>query len=344
MKAYRFCAWQTEPELVEKPVPEAGPGQVLLKIAGSGVCHSDLHVMEWPEGVNDWDLPFTFGHENTGWVEAVGHGVGGLEVGEAVAVYGAWGCGRCANCRTGKENYCLAPGRALGGGLGADGGMAEYMLVPAARWLLPLGDLDPREAAPLTDAALTPYHAIRRSLLLLTPGSSAVVIGAGGLGQMAIQILKALSPARVVAVDTDPAKLGLARQNGADDTVLSSDSAATTIREITRGRGARLVLDLVGSDASMALAAKVAAVQGHLTVVGLAMGTLAFDFRAVPWECSIAATYWGTLPELAEVISLAQTGKIRSRVEYFPLERAREAYARMRAGTLDGRAVITPNG
>jgi propanol-preferring alcohol dehydrogenase len=344
VKAYRFSAWQTKPELRDVPIPEPGPGEVLLKIAGSGVCHSDLHVMEWPEGVNDWDIPFTFGHENTGWVEAIGHGVGGLEIGEAVAVYGAWGCGRCANCRQGFENYCLDPPRGLGGGLGRDGGMAEYMLVPSARWLLALGDLDPREAAPLPDAGLTPYHAIKRSLRLLAPGSTAVVIGAGGLGHMAIQILKALSPARVVAVDTAADKLALAVEDGADDVVPAGAEAEVAIREITRGRGAQLVLDFVGADATMALGAKVAGVQGHLTIVGLAMGTLAFDFRTVPWECALAATYWGALPELAEVIALAQAGKVRSRVEYFPLERADEAYERMRAGTLEGRAVITPSG
>lgn len=344
MKAYRFTQWQTKPELRDVPTPEPGPGEVLLKIAGSGVCHSDLHVMEWPEGVNDWDIPFTFGHENAGRVEAVGPGVDGLEIGQAVAVYGAWGCGRCANCRIGFENYCLDPPRALGGGLGLDGGMAEFMLVPSARWLVALGDLDPREAAPLTDAGLTPYHAIKRSLHLLAPGSSAVVIGAGGLGHMAIQMLKALSPARVVGVDVSPDKLALALESGADDVVAAGADAEAAIRGITRGSGAELVLDFVGTDGTMALGAKVARLRGHLTIVGLAMGTLPFDFRAVPWECSIAATYWGALPELAEVIALAEAGTVRSRVEYFPLEKADEAYERMRGGSLEGRAVITPGG
>lgn len=342
MRAYRFSAWQTSPEIQEVPVPEPGPGQVVLKVAGSGACHSDLHVMEWPEGVNDWDLPFTLGHENAGWVAELGHGVAGLEEGQPVAVYGAWGCGRCANCRIGVENYCLDPPRPLGGGLGIDGGMAEYMLVPAARWLVPLGDLDPREAAPLTDAALTPYHAIKRSLHLLTPGTTAVVIGAGGLGQMAIQILQALSPARVAALDLSPAKLESARGLGADDAIVADAEAPAMVRETTKGRGARLVLDLVGSTETMALAARMAGPQSHLTVVGLAMGTLAFDFRAVPWECSLSATYWGALPELAEVIALAQAGRIHWHTERFPLEQAAEAYQRMREGTLEGRAVITP--
>ncbi len=199
MKAYQLTAWQTPPEMREVPVPEPGPGEVLVKVGGAGACHSDLHLMEWPEGTMDFDLPFTLGHENAGWVEALGAGVEGLEEGEAVAVYGPWGCGRCRACRLSAENYCERQAEigAFGGGLGLDGGMAEYMLVPHSRLLLPLGELDPRDAAPLSDAALTPYHAIKRSLHLLVPGSTAVVIGVGGLGHMGVQILRALSPARI---------------------------------------------------------------------------------------------------------------------------------------------------
>ncbi|HWB70411.1 MAG TPA: alcohol dehydrogenase catalytic domain-containing protein, partial [Solirubrobacterales bacterium] len=202
MRAYQLTEWQSPPELREVPVPEPGPGQVLIKVGGAGACHSDLHLMEWPAGTMAFDAGFTLGHENAGWVEKLGAGVEGLEPGEPVAVYGPWGCGRCRSCRLSAENYCERQAEigAFGGGLGLDGGMAEYMLVPHARLLLPLGDLDPREAAPLSDAALTPYHAIKRSLRLLTPGSSAVVIGVGGLGHMAVQILGALSPARIVAV------------------------------------------------------------------------------------------------------------------------------------------------
>lgn len=206
-----------------------------------------------------------------------------------------------------------------------------------------MGDLDPREAAPLTDAGLTPYHAVKRSLPLLVPGSTAVVIGVGGLGHIAIQLLKVLSPARVVAVDSAVDKVDLARAEGADDALLADEDAEAHIKEVIAGRGAEVVLDFVGAESTMALGAKIAAAGGHLTVVGLAMGTLPFHFRAVPWECAIAATYWGTLPELEEVITLARQGKVRCRTEYFPLEKAAEAYDRMRAGTLRGRAVITPN-
>ncbi|HEU5105585.1 MAG TPA: NAD(P)-dependent alcohol dehydrogenase [Solirubrobacterales bacterium] len=346
MRAYRLTAWQSQPELCDVPVPEPGPGQVLIKVAGAGACHSDLHLMEWPPGTLGFDPPFTLGHENAGWVEALGAGVEGLEIGEAVAVYGPWGCGHCRACRLSSENYCERQAEigAFGGGLGRDGGMAEYMLVPHSRLLLPLGDLDPRDAAPLSDAALTPYHAIKRSLHLLVPGSTAVVIGVGGLGHMGVQILKALSPARIVAVDVSEEKLRLAGEVGADETVKAGEGATDAIREITGGRGAELVADMVGSDDSIALAAQVGRFGSHLTIVGLAGGKFEFAFGALPFEAQLTIPYWGSAVELGEVLDLARAGKIRAHVERFELGEAGVAYQRMRDGKLDGRAVICPHG
>lgn len=344
MKALRLTAWQNEPQLVDIDVPEPGPGQVLIRVGGAGACHSDLHLMEWPAGMLPYPLPFTLGHETAGWVEKLGAGVTGLQTGAPVAVYGPWGCGHCRTCRLGKENYCehAAELKVAGGGLGLDGGMAEYMLVPSARFLIPLRELSPREAAPLTDAGLTPYHAIKRSLRLLVPGSSAVVIGAGGLGHIGIQMLTALSPARVIAVDTAADKLVLAREVGAAHTVAAGAEAASAILELTQGQGAELVVDFVGADSTLALAAKIGRKQGHLTVVGLAGGKLPFDFFALPYECSLATTYWGTLPELMEVIALAEAGKIKPHIQAFPLDQAAEAYRLLKQGKLAGRAVIDP--
>jgi propanol-preferring alcohol dehydrogenase len=345
MKAYQLTAWQSPPEMRDVEVPEPGPGEVLVKVGGAGACHSDLHLMEWPAGTLSFDPPFTLGHENAGWVEALGAGVEGLEVGEPVAVYGPWGCGRCRSCRLSAENYCERQAEigAFGGGLGLDGGMAEYMLVPHSRLLLPLGDLDPRDAAPLSDAALTPYHAIKRSLHLLVPGSTAVVIGVGGLGHMGVQILGALSPARIIAVDVSADKLRLAREVGADEVVDAGDTAAERIRELTSGLGAELVLDMVGSDDSIALGAQVARFQGHVTMVGLAGGKFEFAFGALPFEAELTIPYWGSAVELAEVLDLARAGKIRAHVQRFGLDEVEDAYGRMREGTLDGRAVICPN-
>ncbi len=346
MKAYQLTAWQQPPELRDVPVPTPGPGQVLIRVGGAGACHSDLHVMEWPAGALPYPLPFTLGHETAGWIEALGPGVEGWQVGDAVAVYGPWGCGRCRACRLSRETACerAAEIGAAGGGLGRDGGMAEFMLIPSARLLVALGDLDPCETAPLTDAGLTPYHAVKRSLDLLVPGATAVVIGVGGLGHMAVQILRALSPARLVAVDVAQEKLDLARGVGADAALRSGPDTAREVRELTRGLGADLVLDFVGSDQTMALAAQLIRVEGHLTVVGLAGGTLPFRFGAVPFDVSLSMPYWGSQVELMAVIELARAGRIKAHVERFPLERVADAYERLRQGTLQGRAVICPHG
>jgi len=346
MRALRLTAWQEEAELAEVPQPDPGPGEVLVRIGGAGACHSDLHLMDdFTEGVVPWGPPFTLGHENAGWVEALGPGVQGLEVGEAVAVYGPWGCGTCRRCRSGAENYCERQGElaAAGGGLGFDGGMAPYMLVPRSRWVVPIGDLPPAQAAPLTDAGLTPYHAVKRSLHLLGAGSFAVVIGTGGLGQMGVQALRALSGAvEIIAVDTRDAALDMARRWGADHTVRSGEDAAAEIRDLTSGRLADLTLDFVGVDATLALAASVTRTMGHLTIVGIGGGTLPLSFFSVPYEVSVATTYWGTLPELLEVIDLARAGKLRAEVTTFGLEEAPQAYRALRAGEVVGRAVVVP--
>jgi len=346
MQALQLVAWQQPPELREVPIPEPQAGEVLLKVGGAGACHSDLHLMDWPPGLMAFDPPFTLGHENAGWVERVGAGVRTVRPGDPVIVHGPWGCGHCAACRRSAENYCerQAEIAAMGGGLGRDGGMAQYMLVPAERLLLPLGELDPREAAPLTDAALTPYHAIKRSLRKLVPGSHAVVIGAGGLGHMAIQLLAALAPARVIAVDVSSEKLALAAEVGAEATVRAGAEAAAQVREATRGRGAELVLDLVGSDETLALGAQVGRFEGDLALVGLAGGTFPLSFFSQPYEQAIATTYWGSAIELLEVLELARTGRIHVHVERYGLERATDAYAKLRAGEIDGRAVICPHG
>ncbi len=348
MKAFQFVDFQKPGQLRDVPVPEPGPGQVLVKVGGAGACHSDLHILEMEKpaaGVGSFKIPFTLGHENAGWVEKLGPGTTGFAPGDPVIVYGPWGCGLCMNCRLGMENYCQEPGGPTPAGLGKyDGGMANYLLVPATRFLVPLGTLDPVDAAPLTDAALTSYHAIKRSCYLLGPGSTTVVIGAGGLGQMAIQILRALSGAtRIVAVDTASGKLEMAKRMGADEGFLSGDKAVKHIKEITRGQGAELVLDFVGVNPTLQMAAQMARVLGHLTIVGLGEGALPVNFFSPPHECSVASPFWGSIPELMEVVSLGEAGKIKMLVEHFPLERADEAYNLLHDGKILGRAVIMPN-
>jgi len=344
MRALRLLNWKSDPELVEVPDPEPGPGEVLVRIGGAGACHSDLHIMREYGGEAAWGLPFTLGHENAGWVRALGPGAAGVEVGQPVAVYGPWGCGTCGRCQAGAENYCENRAAApITGGLGGDGGMADHLLVPAARNVLPLpGGLDPAAAAPLTDAGLTPYHAVRRSWGKLAPGSTAVVIGAGGLGHLAVQFLKATTAARIIAVDLRDDALELARRHGADLALRSGENAAGEIRAATGGVGADVVLDFVGADATLALGAAAARVLGDLTIVGIAGGTLPVAFHGFPFEVSVQTTYWGTRPELAEVLDLAARGLVRPEVTTYPLDQAVEAYHALEAGKISGRAVIVP--
>lgn len=348
MRAFRLMDWKSEPVMSQVAEPEPGPGQVVIQVGGAGACHSDLHLMtDFEAGLLPWNPPFTLGHENAGWVHKLGQGVHGFDIGQPVAVVGAWGCGICSRCRAGIEIYCENPAGAPvpggGGGLGLDGGMAEYLLVHDARFLVRLPDgLNPVQAAPLTDAGLTPYHAIKRSLRKLTPDATAVVIGAGGLGHMAVQILKATSPAAVVVVDPLESARELAKRHGADLVLAPGEGQVEAIREHTHGRGADLVLDFVGSDTSLAAAAASTRSLGDLTIVGIAGGSLPVSFFSIPYEVSIQTTYWGTRQELVEVLELAARGLIEPAVRTFSLEDASEAYRQLRAGEIAGRAVVVP--
>ncbi|MFF5158514.1 NAD(P)-dependent alcohol dehydrogenase [Streptomyces sp. NPDC000348] len=346
MKALQYRTIGAAPEVVTVPDPEPGPGQVLLKVTAAGVCHSDIAVMSWPAEGFPYALPLTLGHEGVGTVAALGAGVTGLAEGDAVAVYGPWGCGTCVKCAAGKENYCLRAG-ALGifpPGLGRPGSMAEYLLIDDPRHLVPLGGLDPVAAVPLTDAGLTPYHAIKRSLPKLVPGSTAVVIGTGGLGHVAIQLLRALTPARVIALDVTEEKLRLAREVGAHETVLSDAQAPGKVREITGGLGAEAVLDFVGADPTVATAGAVAAVEADVTIVGIGGGSLPVGFGSLPFEVSVTAPYWGSRGELEEVLALARSGAVSVHTETYSLDDAPLAYERLHEGRINGRAVILPNG
>jgi propanol-preferring alcohol dehydrogenase len=226
--------------------------------------------------------------------------------------------------------------------------MADFVKVPASQ-LLSIGDLDVTQAAPLTDAGLTPYHAIEQSRHLLRPGATCVVIGVGGLGHMAVQILAATAPVRVIAVDINREALELAGRIGAHHTFTSDTDATANIRELVGPPpgGADVVIDCVGVDPTLAIAGAVVSTGGHISLVGLGGGTLnvrpGVGNTGIPMEAHLIIPFWGTRAELAEVIALARAGRIRGHVETFPLEKAATAYERLHEGKVRGRAVVTPN-
>ena len=344
MKALQYRTIGAPPEVVEIEMPEPGPGQVRLKITAAGACHSDVHVMGRTQAEYSYGLPLTLGHEGAGVVDKLGEGARGVKIGDPVAVYGPWGCGRCYKCAQGMENYCenaAAEGIAPPG-LGAPGSMAEYMLVDDGRHLVPLGDLDPVANVSLTDAGLTPYHAIKASLTKLGPGSTAVVIGAGGLGHVAIQILRALTAATVIALDVNDEKLQLATDVGAHHAFLSDPDAIDKIKALTGGKGAQAVFDFVVIQPTIDLGQAVIGVEGDLVLVGVGAATTKAGVRATPYDSSVRAPYWGSRSELFEVLELARTGAIHVEIEVFSLDDAPKAYERLNAGSLRGRAVIVP--
>lgn len=340
MQAFRLVAPHVT-ELRSVPQPDPGPGEVLVRVGAAGACHSDLHIIDAPDALG-MPIPLTLGHENAGWVEAFGPGVTGFERGEAVAIYGIVGCGRCIACLAGRENECrrVAPG---GIGLSRDGGMAEYVVAPA-RQLLSIGNLDVAQAAPLTDAGLTPYHAINITRRGLSPGSTCVVIGVGGLGHMAVQILSATTASRIIAIDARDEALRLARDVGAHHAFPSDADTASRIRELVGPApgGADVVLDCVGAPPTVEIARAVVSTGGDVAIVGLAGGALPVGFGTLPLEVRVVVPFWGTKSELAEVLALAQAGRITAHVQRFSLSQASAAYEKLRAGQVQGRAVIVP--
>jgi propanol-preferring alcohol dehydrogenase len=344
MRAYRIPEWAHPAEVVEVPVPQPGPGQVLVEVAGCGLCHSDFTMLDIPAEVGPalgWSMPFTLGHETAGTIAELGPGVSGFTVGDAVALASPASCGTCVFCVRGQDNNC--PDAPAGRGFGRDGGLAEYVLVDDVRGLLPLHGLDPRTAGPLTDAGATSYHAVRRALPRVRPGGTAVVIGAGGLGAFAVQYLRLLTGARVVAVDTDEARLKVARELGAHDTLVGTDEGTVAgIRALTDGYGADAVLDFVGVDATVAAGTAAVRPAGAYGLIGAAMGRLQAPwYSGLPRDGEVFAFQGSSIADVQEVLTLAETGRIRTDVDLFPFAQVEEAYRALHDGTLSGRAVVT---
>lgn len=344
MKAVRLTAWGRRPVIVDVPVPVPAAGEVLVAVTAAGICHSDLHIMDASEGTFPYELPFTLGHEVAGRVVELGDGVDTGWQDVDVVVHGIWGCGSCRNCRRGRENYCAELSGAIGGGIGRDGGLAEYMLVPSVRHLVPAGTLSPSLAAPLTDAGLTAFHAIRAHEDVLAGGGTALVIGVGGLGHLAVQLLRSRPDEVVVAaVDTREEARALAARLGAQVTADDVPSAVAALRTAT-GEGAfDLVLDFVGTDETLGSARVALARGGVFAVVGSAGGRAEISKSiGLPQGWSFAAPFWGPRSDLEAVVDLASDAKVSAETQEFPLSRALEVYELLRQGRITGRAVLIP--
>jgi alcohol dehydrogenase, propanol-preferring len=342
MKAARLHAYGQPLSLDDIPAPRPGPGEVVVRVAGAGFCHSDVHVIDGEIQILP-RLPLTLGHENAGFVSALGVGVVGLREGDPVLVYGGWGCGGCDHCVVGEEQLCETPKWV---GLSEyDGGYAEYLRVPRSRYLIPLVKIEPRAAAPLADAALTPYRAIKRALPYLVPDRPVLAIGMGGLGQYGLRLLQLLAGCPVIAVDTSERKLELASQLGAARVLRANrPDLAKEILELTRGTGVAAAFDFVGSDATLALALGTTRSGGKVTQIGLAGGTARLrPLENVRFEVLFETTLWGTLKELREVVALVQNGRLAPLpVDYAPLDQIGDVYQRVKRGQVDSRIVITP--
>lgn len=333
-----------EPLKIEQvPVPVASGDEIVLKVAGAGLCHTDLGFLRATSPPGYVDPPRILGHETTGFVESWGENVTGLKKGEPMAIWGTVACGRCRMCRTGKEHLCtLNPPPASQIGFGLDGGFAEYIKVPSVRNLIPLGTVDPYKAAALSDAGLTSYRAVKKAAPYLYGGSSVLVMGIGGLGAYAVTFSKLLTPATVIASSRKQAARDLALELGADHVINGKEDIPSQVKELTGGVGAEVVIDVVGTEATLQAAFDSAAIGGVVIVVGAGWGKLPVGWD--PYEKQVITSYWGTYTEHQEVIALAQQGKVPMQCTFFDLEEVNEVFDKMERGELLGRAVLRPNG
>ena len=335
MKAYRLFEWQKPAKLVDVDIPEPGPGEVRIKVAGNGICGSDLHLMhDWKESPKhiNIELPMTIGHEVGGYIDKLGPGVQGLTIGKPALVTIA-GCGQCSYCAQGYNQYCLNKGKQTG--MGLDGGLAEYAIAPAGG-IVEVDNFDPIATAPLTDAGLSSYHAVKRVLPLLKPGSVIGIIGVGGLGHLAIQEIKAISAAKVVAFVLGENEVDFAKENGADEVRISNIDNVEPL-------SFEAFIDFVGIRATMELAAKAIKPLGHIVIVGRGKDGIEFKDRALPYGAMMSTTFGGTRAELIELIELAKKGLIKPHITKYKLSDIEKAFDDLRNGRIKGRGVIIPD-
>ncbi len=336
MTAFRMVEWGRAPEFVEVPIPELAAGEVLVEVVAVGLCHTDVHLMHASVGDYGFPVPFTLGHEIAGRVVERESPWGELTEGHAVVVAAGPRCGICLACLRGQDNLCA--GRTSGRGWGRDGGLARFVAV-SRRELVPLDSLDPVLAAPLSDAGVTAFHAVCQIAPKLRGAATAVVIGVGGLGSLAVQFLRQLTGARVVAIDAQSHRLAAARELGADHALLASD-ATHGLDELTRGLGVDVVLDFVGTSDTMDLAIRSVRSGGAVGIVGAAGGTVSIGWGRLPNDCDVFIPMGGTTADLHDVVALVEAGRITIDIERFAFADVVAAYAGVQAGEIHGRAVV----
>ena len=333
-------------ESVGRPVLREG--DVLLRVLAAGVCRTDVHIRH--DHLQMVPVDTILGHEIAGEIAQLGRGVGTWCIGDRVVVHPCWACHVCAQCRAGRENACEGAGARRQPpptpGVSVNGGMAEYVAVPASS-IIAIGDLDPAVAAVLADAGLAPYHSIRLQRERLPPGTTALVIGLGGLGQFAVQVLARLTASQVIGIDvSDEAIAHSARYCHRTLRADRADIVDAILAE-TEGRGVEVVIDLVGTDGSLRIASAVVAPYGAVQVIGLSGGSIPFESNQVssvglPWGATLSKPYSGTYRDLTEVIAMARDGKLDAKLSRFPLSQAVDAFDALDAGKIHGRAVLIP--
>ncbi|MER7243472.1 NAD(P)-dependent alcohol dehydrogenase [Kribbella sp. NPDC000426] len=341
MKAVRLHGYHQQPVVEDVPEPVVkGPLDVIVKIGGAGVCRTDLHIIEgqWDAAMHP-SLPYTIGHENAGWVHEVGSAVTNVQVGDTVILHPTPTCGLCHACRAGDDMHCE---NSSFPGLDSDGGMAEYLLTSARACVKLDPSTRPQDVAALADAGITAYHAVRKALPLLPPGTTAVVIGAGGLGHIGVQCLAALTAARIIVVDRNPDALKLAEQLGADQTVVADGKQVEKVLELTGGAGAHVVLDFVAEQGAEQDGFAMTGRGGSYFVIGYGGQVQIPTLDIISTERNIVGNIVGTFNELAELMALAQAGKVTLHTRTYPLDAAADAVADLDAGRVRGRAILVP--
>ncbi|RJQ75494.1 NAD(P)-dependent alcohol dehydrogenase [Pseudonocardiaceae bacterium YIM PH 21723] len=341
MKAVRLHEYHRQPVVEEVPEPQInGPFDVIVKIGGAGVCRTDLHIIEqqWAEksGVR---LPYTIGHENAGWVHEIGSAVSNVDVGDTVILHPTPTCGLCHACRAGNDMHCVASSFP---GIDCDGGMAEYLLTSARACIKLNPSTQPQDVAALADAGITAYHAVRKAVPLLYPGTTCVVNGAGGLGHIGIQALAALTATTIVVVDRNEDALKLASSLGADITVLADGSHVNAVLDLTGGHGAEVVLDFVAEQGAQQDAFAMTRRNGSHYVIGYGSNIDIPTIDIISTERNVIGNLVGTYNDLAELMVLAQAGKVTLHTKQYPLDAALDALSDLDAGRVRGRAILTP--